>query len=107
MPSTSNHDPRHSLSDPLSAVLRPPANETPAEREVRVQKEVEAKKVSDAIDEQIRQEKAMLKKHKADVKVLLLGQSESGKSTTLKREFALNLVRLVLFLCCFGHCSLR
>lgn len=48
--------------------------------------EAEAKKVSDAIDEQIRQEKALLKKQKPDVKVLLLGQSESGKSTTLKRE---------------------
>lgn len=48
--------------------------------------EAEAQKVSDAIDEQLRQEKALLKKQKPDVKVLLLGQSESGKSTTLKRE---------------------
>lgn len=85
MPTASQSIRRRSLSDPLAAALRPPPNETPAEREIRLQKEGEAKKVSDAIDEQIRQERAQLKKSKADVKVLLLGQSESGKSTTLKR----------------------
>ena len=45
----------------------------------------EAKKVSDSIDEQIRLDKQRLRTEKDIVKVLLLGQSESGKSTTLKR----------------------
>ncbi|EIM83217.1 G-alpha-domain-containing protein [Stereum hirsutum FP-91666 SS1] len=84
MPSAPNK-PRRSLSDPLAAALRPPPNETSAAREARLQMEAEAQKVSDAIDEQLRQEKALLKKQKPDVKVLLLGQSESGKSTTLKQ----------------------
>ncbi|ETW86433.1 hypothetical protein HETIRDRAFT_377042 [Heterobasidion irregulare TC 32-1] len=77
---------RRSLSDPIAAALRPPVDETPAERERRLIAEHDAKKISDSIDEQIRLDRAELKKNKPDVKVLLLGQSESGKSTTLKRE---------------------
>lgn len=76
---------RRSLSDPLAAALRPPENETPAERDKRVVAEEKAKQVSDGIDDMIRAEKKE-KKVKQEVKVLLLGQSESGKSTTLKRE---------------------
>ncbi|EGO05358.1 hypothetical protein SERLA73DRAFT_174479 [Serpula lacrymans var. lacrymans S7.3] len=75
---------RRSLSDPLAAALRPPANETPAERERRLRAEDEAKKVSDSIDEMLRAERKDIKA-KPVVKVLLLGQSESGKSTTLKQ----------------------
>ncbi|KAI0294691.1 guanine nucleotide binding protein, alpha subunit [Multifurca ochricompacta] len=78
-----NH--RHSLTDPLDAVLRPPSDETPAQREMRILAEQQAKHISDAIDEQLRVERAELKKNKPDVKILLLGQSESGKSTTLKQ----------------------
>ncbi|KAI6037976.1 guanine nucleotide binding protein, alpha subunit [Pisolithus marmoratus] len=44
----------------------------------------EARKTSEAIDEQLRQERAALKKKKKPVKLLLMGQSESGKSATLK-----------------------
>ncbi|KAL0573251.1 hypothetical protein V5O48_008698 [Marasmius crinis-equi] len=76
---------RRSLSDPLTAALRPPPNETPEQREERIRTEAEAKKISDGIDEMIKQEKAELRKTRADVSVLLLGQSESGKSTTLKQ----------------------
>ncbi|THH13683.1 hypothetical protein EW146_g6570 [Bondarzewia mesenterica] len=76
---------RRSLSDPLAAVLRPPQDETPEQREMRILAEQEAKKISDSIDEQIKLDKAELKKNRPDVKVLLLGQSESGKSTTLKQ----------------------
>ena len=70
--------------------MLPPSDETPAQKEKRLMAELQAKKVSDGIDEMIRQES---KKKKAsassEVKVLLLGQSESGKSTTLKRESSL------------------
>lgn len=72
-------------SDPLSVFTRAPANETPGERAARESAEAEAKRRSDAIDDELRREKARLKKdEKGIVKVLLLGQSESGKSTTLK-----------------------
>ncbi len=77
---------RHSSNDPFEAVLRPPPDETPAQREMRILAEQQAKQVSDAIDEQLRVERAELKKNRPDVKILLLGQSESGKSTTLKRR---------------------
>ncbi|KII94317.1 hypothetical protein PLICRDRAFT_675360 [Plicaturopsis crispa FD-325 SS-3] len=73
------------LSDPFAAVLRPPPDETPEQREDRLIAEQEAKKVSDGIDEQIRNERNEKKRGKTEVKVLLLGQSESGKSTTLKQ----------------------
>jgi polynucleotide 5'-kinase involved in rRNA processing len=73
------------LDDPLTRALQPPPDETPAEREERVRAEREAKRVSDEIDEELRRERIALKK-KRPVRVLLLGQSESGKSTTLKSE---------------------
>ncbi|KAJ7756308.1 guanine nucleotide binding protein, alpha subunit [Mycena metata] len=71
--------------DPLAAALAPPPNETPAEREVRERAECEAKRVSDEIDAQLRRERESEKKRKP-VKLLLLGQSESGKTATLKSE---------------------
>ncbi|KAJ7109878.1 guanine nucleotide binding protein, alpha subunit [Mycena epipterygia] len=76
---------RRSLSDPLAAALLPPANETLDERESRLQAATDAKKVSDGIDEMIRHERNHRKKSRAEVQVLLLGQSESGKSTCLKQ----------------------
>lgn len=63
--------------DPLDLFLRPPTDETEAERAVRLQSEEKAKRVSDAIDEAIRQERQAAKK-KDVVRLLLLGQSESG-----------------------------
>jgi hypothetical protein len=83
----SGHARRRSLSDPLAAALLPPPNESPVQREIRLKAETEAKKVSEGIDEMIRRERNDRKKSKAEVNVLLLGQSESGKSTTLKREY--------------------
>lgn len=74
-----------SNNDPFDAVLRPPPDESPAQREMRILAEQQAKQVSDAIDEQLRVERAELKRNRPDVKILLLGQSESGKSTTLKQ----------------------
>ena len=87
-----DHPRRRSLSDPLAAALLPPPNESPVQREMRLKAETEAKKVSEGIDEMIRRERSDRKRSKAEVNVLLLGQSESGKSTTLKREY-----------CCVSH----
>ncbi|PSS34232.1 hypothetical protein PHLCEN_2v1742 [Hermanssonia centrifuga] len=69
--------------DPITLLLSPPPNETAEERVIRLQKEAEARKISENIDEQLRRESAALKKRNV-LRMLLLGQSESGKSTTLK-----------------------
>jgi guanine nucleotide-binding protein alpha-1 subunit len=66
--------------DPLTLAAAPPKDETPAQRMVREKAEMEARRVSDEIDEQIRKEKQATKRRKRPVKVLLLGQSESGAS---------------------------
>lgn len=58
--------------DPLTRAMAPPPNETPAEREVRLQAERKAKQVSDAIDEELKKDQR--KSHKL-VKILLLGGS--------------------------------
>ncbi|CCM05099.1 uncharacterized protein FIBRA_07306 [Fibroporia radiculosa] len=70
--------------DPLNAVLRPPIDETPDEKRYRLEQEAEARRISQAIDESIRQDKLQRKKMRV-VRLLLLGQSESGKSTTLRQ----------------------
>jgi len=93
--------------DPLSRALQPPADETPEQRQDRLRQEKEAKQRSDEIDAQLKQEAKVRSKRKDQlVRVLLLGesnarndivmhihlhviatgQSESGKSTTLKSE---------------------
>ncbi|KAF8555617.1 G-alpha-domain-containing protein [Imleria badia] len=71
-------------SDPLAVVTAPPPDETPEEKAAREEREAEAQRISDQIDDELRAEKAALKKQEQIVKILLLGQSESGKSTTLK-----------------------
>ncbi|KAF7349021.1 hypothetical protein MVEN_01423400 [Mycena venus] len=71
-------------TDPLAAALAPPQNETPEERQRRIQSERAAKQVSDEIDDQLSRERQQAKRMPKPVKILLLGQSESGKSTTLK-----------------------
>ncbi|KAH9854473.1 G-alpha-domain-containing protein [Lenzites betulinus] len=71
-------------SDPFRELLQPPANETPDQREARLKQEEEARKRSDNIDRMLRHDDKS-RRRKKTVKVLLLGQSESGKSTTLKQ----------------------
>jgi guanine nucleotide-binding protein alpha-1 subunit len=72
--------------DPLTVALTPPRDESPAQREARERAELQARKVNDEIEEQIRLERTALKKKKRPVKVLLLGQSESGKSVVHLRS---------------------
>ncbi|KAI0085497.1 guanine nucleotide binding protein, alpha subunit [Irpex rosettiformis] len=75
--------------DPLTIAIAPPPGETEEQKQHRLQEEAEARRISDEIDQQLKEERAALKKKKKPIKVLLLGQSESGKSTTLK-NFQLN-----------------
>ncbi|KAI0746950.1 guanine nucleotide binding protein, alpha subunit [Daedaleopsis nitida] len=63
----------------------PPPEETELEKALRAEEEREAKRVSDAIDRAIEHERqAVRRRQKVERKLLLLGQSESGKSTMLK-----------------------
>lgn len=71
--------------DPLAAAIAPPADETVEERAARERREAEAKRVSDGIDENLRAERAAAKKKRKPVKVLLLGQSESGELRVVRR----------------------
>ncbi|KAH9993429.1 guanine nucleotide binding protein, alpha subunit [Russula vinacea] len=75
---------RSSDHDPLAAAIAPPKNESSAARAARLRAEAEARRVSDEIDEQLKLDRVARRRQRPCVKVLLLGQSESGKSTTLK-----------------------
>lgn len=66
-------------TDPLAVVTAPPPDETPEEKAAREEREAEAQRISDQIDDELRAEKAALKKQEQIVKILLLGQSESGE----------------------------
>jgi len=63
---------------PFFGFLQPPVDETPAQKTER-QKREHAQRVSDTIDEEIKQERAKMKKEMSVIRVLLLGQSESGE----------------------------
>ena len=63
--------------DPFTLALRPPPDETDEARALRLAREAEAKKISQRIDDAIRAERLANKKKKI-VRVLLVGQSESG-----------------------------
>ena len=59
----------YSQDDPITAAMKPPPTETESERRIRLQLEDEAKRVSEQIDEDLREERERLKKKKGDVKV--------------------------------------
>ncbi|KAJ8508763.1 hypothetical protein ONZ45_g9004 [Pleurotus djamor] len=85
VPSRLKHN---NADDPLDQVLRPPPDETPDQRQLRLEREDAARKVSAQIDAEIKAERQARKK-KRIVRLLLLGQSESGKSwkSTTLRQF--------------------
>ncbi|OAX37975.1 G-alpha-domain-containing protein [Rhizopogon vinicolor AM-OR11-026] len=70
--------------DAWSNIFKPPPNETTEEKRERLVRQQEAQRVSHEIDEGILESKKALEKKKKAVKVLLLGQAESGKSTMLR-----------------------
>jgi len=67
------------IVDPLTQITAPPVDETPEQRRAREREEANAKKISEQIDEALKAEREEGKaKRKNRLKVLLLGQSESG-----------------------------
>ncbi|KAJ4496453.1 guanine nucleotide binding protein, alpha subunit [Lentinula lateritia] len=70
--------------DPFDEFLKPPPGETHEQRITRLTREEEASKISMAIDASIKVERQLRKKMRI-VRLLLLGQSESGKSVTLRQ----------------------
>jgi len=66
-------------TDPFYEFMQPPPDETPAQKTARLKRELDAQRVNDSIDEDIKQERAREKKKKNIIKVLLLGQAESGE----------------------------
>lgn len=68
------HDP-----DPLDVFTAPPLDETEEQKVAREAEEAEAKRVNDLIDEGLKKDKAIMKKESGMVKILLLGQAESGE----------------------------
>ncbi|KIP04653.1 hypothetical protein PHLGIDRAFT_109311 [Phlebiopsis gigantea 11061_1 CR5-6] len=84
-PFHANHAPfEDRQDDPLAKVLLPPPNESPEQRAFREHQQREATRVSVEIDELLQEDRKAYERRKKAVKVLLLGQAESGKSTTLK-----------------------
>ncbi|CCA70130.1 hypothetical protein PIIN_04069 [Serendipita indica DSM 11827] len=81
--STGASDPAH---DPLAALTAPPRDESDEQRAARQQQEEDAKKVSDEIDKFLKRDAESVAKRSQHVRLLLLGQSESGKSSALKSE---------------------
>lgn len=59
----------YSQEDPLSSAIRPPDAETELERRARLQREAEAKRISDVIDEQLKVDRRIYEKSKQDVRV--------------------------------------
>lgn len=81
---TSNMAPKRqkvSEDDPLTRALAPPPNETSAERQLRTAAEQEAKRVSDAIDDELNRQRIADKKSPRPVKILLLGASPTPTPT--------------------------
>lgn len=64
--------------------MPPSPKRAASERHSRAKQAAEAKQISDRIDAMLEAERASVAKHKSVVRILLLGQSESGKSTVLK-----------------------
>lgn len=73
MPVRVDHD------DPFTRLLAPPANETSEQCTARLAQEAEACRISDEIDQKIQLERDALKNQHV-LKMLLLGQGESGES---------------------------
>ncbi|EKM56672.1 uncharacterized protein PHACADRAFT_141501, partial [Phanerochaete carnosa HHB-10118-sp] len=75
----------HYDSDPIAKALAPPANETAEQAQIRLRAEAIAIERSRSIDEALEKAgKKLIEQRNGVLKMLLLGQSGSGKTTVLK-----------------------
>ena len=58
--------------DPFSRSLGPSAYESDYEKHARLEREIEAKRISDRIDDEIRRDRERFKRAKQDVRVRIL-----------------------------------
>ncbi|KAF5368102.1 hypothetical protein D9758_004382 [Tetrapyrgos nigripes] len=72
------------VENPFVVRFKAPANETEEERLRRVRAFQDAQKVSRQIDENLAESKKLLERRRKAMRILLLGQAESGKSAVLK-----------------------
>jgi hypothetical protein len=75
---------------PLLSRLRPSAYESDYEKHARLEREIEAKRISDRIDDEIRRDKERFKRTKQDVKVSTRSEGEnplSNESGTIPASF--------------------
>lgn len=68
-------------SDPFYDFMKPPEDETQAQKTARLKREVDEQRVNDAIEDQIKEDRVKIQQEKEIIKVLLLGQAESGKTS--------------------------
>ncbi|KAJ6591120.1 heterotrimeric G protein alpha subunit [Mycena vulgaris] len=64
-------------ADPFYEITRPPLDETPAQMTARLKREADAQRISDNIDEDIKRDRALQRKARKELRILLLGQGES------------------------------
>jgi guanine nucleotide-binding protein alpha-1 subunit len=85
----------YSQEDPLSFAVRPPDVETDIERRARIQREVDAKRISDIIDEQLKIDRRNFERSKQDVRVrfpfLLIPRPHPFFSSSLPFPYLLHL----------------
>ncbi|KAI3614927.1 acetamidase formamidase [Moniliophthora roreri] len=74
----------HTAENPFIVRLRAPVDETEEERIRRVRALQDAQKTSREIDESLQESKKHLDRRRRGIRLLLLGQAESGKSAVLK-----------------------
>ncbi|KAJ7701740.1 heterotrimeric G protein alpha subunit [Mycena rosella] len=72
--------------DPFYEILRPPIDETPAQMTARLKREADAQRISDNIDEDIKRDRALQRKARKELRILLLGQGESDFRMQYARE---------------------
>ncbi|KAJ7248598.1 heterotrimeric G protein alpha subunit [Mycena haematopus] len=73
-------------NDPFYEIMRPPADETPAQMTARLKREADAQRISDNIDEDIKRDRAQQRKSRKELRILLLGQGESDFRMQYARE---------------------
>ena len=72
--------------DPLAYVMAPPPNESDEQKQARLAAEAEAKRISDAIDEEIQRQAKAEKSARRPVKILLLGACPTAPADTPRAQ---------------------